>query len=203
MIKLFVMLVICGTVPLAANCKSPNAQPSSQSAAQAAKESSPQTATPNPCKGFDPLTDPDNLELRKKHTITIEGYPKDYTLKEALDHFNERARCHPIGKTQPPLTETELLTAVLSIPGSDPEPYDVEKTYLRDVFEKKILPKGSLINVTTGFQHVGHYFVHYWRITLRFDLDIYPDTPSIPGKPDPRHWFLIRLQHVSYEPDIK
>jgi hypothetical protein len=64
------MLVICGTVPLAANCKSPNAQPSSQSAAQAAKESSPQTATPNPCKGFDPLTDPDNLELRSQSRDT-------------------------------------------------------------------------------------------------------------------------------------
>jgi hypothetical protein len=199
--KLFAMLAIYGVAVLISSCKRPEQRTSGQLLAQAVKGATTQIATPKPCRRFNPDTDADNSDMKKEYLITVEGYPRDYTLKEAVDHFNEVARCIPVGKTQPPLTEMEILTAVLSIPGSDPEPYEIERKYLKEVFEKKILPKGSLLQATTGFQNVGKYTVHYWQISLRFDLHLYPDAPSMPGKPDPRNWFLIRLQYVSFEMD--
>lgn len=196
--RTFRPLAVCFFILLIGNCRSSSYLLSERSTAQSAQKADQGNPAPAPCEFFDPLRDPNNERLKRKYLIQIEGYSKEITVREAIEQFNERARCHNVGKTQPPMTETEFLTAVLDIPGEDAKPSAIEKEYLHQVFEKRTLPKGSLIDFSSGLSS-PKYDITYWKIYLRFDLHTHPRVPDDLVDPKSvRHDFTIRRQYISY-----
>src|SRR5262249_21941590 len=85
---------------------------------------------------------------------------KGRTLAEAVEEFNRRAQNNPTGKTQPPLTEDEVVAAIRGRPGR-PAPDDVHKAY-RAIADNKTLPAGA----TLSFIPCSALFRSVWWVDL-------------------------------------
>src|SRR5215813_2052828 len=169
-----------------------------QAKAQPAKMVKQGNQISDPCAAYDPLRDPNNEVLKRKYLIRLEGYPKEITVREAIKQFNISAGCHHMGKTQPPLTEAEFLTAVRDIPQEYPRPSAIEEKYLEQASEMGILPEGSLIDFSWGIDEKPGYDMTYWKIHLLFDLHTHPLVPEDLIDPKSvRHAFTIRRQYIS------
>jgi hypothetical protein len=196
--KTYFPLAGCLFILLISNCGLGSNLSSEQAPDRPAKTVKQKNHTPDPCAVYNPLRDPNNEELKRKYLVSMKGYPKEVTVREAIGLFNERASCHHIGKSQPPLTEEEFLTAVRDIPREEPRPSAIEVGYLQKVSEKGILPKGSLIDFGWGIDEKPGYDITYWKIYLRFDLHTHPRVPDDLIDPKSvRHDFTIRRQYIS------
>lgn len=196
--KIFFLICI-----LMAGCKSDDYYLTGQAKTISDKRIEQDLSMVNPCARFDPLNDPNNKQLKQKWLMEQQGYPTEILLQEAIDNFNQRLRCHYIEFPQPPLTENELLTAILDMPNEAPDMLDLERAYLKNAFEKRVLPKGALIDFTWGFNEKNRYQVEYLKIFLRFDLHTHPRTPQVHSNNQKNHLtrteFIVRTQYISYK----
>jgi len=154
--------------------------------------------TPN-CKKYDPLNhkDEDYREyLRSQH-----GYPSDISLTEAVNQFNQESQCSEMGKAQPGLTEAEVLASIRDALISQKKSLSpIILDSFEQVSKKQVMPKGSLIDVDTGYRS-QRYHLRYWHIYIFVGLDKYPKYPHADDKATPNNNYLIRKRFISSEPN--
>lgn len=88
----------------------------------------------------------------KRQERETRGYPADLPLAEAIRVFNEEKQCNPTLAPYPPLTEDELVAAIVAGPGYgvSGEPWLKQKDVLFKIAKDKVIPKGSLLVATSG-----------------------------------------------------
>lgn len=108
----------------------------------------------------------------------INGYPTEISLEEGLRIFNEEEKCVEFRGTLPPLTEAEVIAAIVAGPTYGIEKvWQIQKRALWDIVIRKKLPRGSLLTAESGgcvFDSrlgKGQVCVKGQRIYLFLDLD--------------------------------
>lgn len=88
----------------------------------------------------------------KRQEREMRGYPADVPLAEAIRFFNEEKQCSPLLAPYPPLTEDELVAAIVAGPayGAWGEPWIAQKDTLFKIAKDKVMPKGSLLVADGG-----------------------------------------------------
>jgi hypothetical protein len=91
-------------------------------------------------------------KIKERQDRQMQGYPSEISLSEAIRIFNEEKQCASSLATYPPLSEDELIAAIVA--GSDyGKPADVwraQKEALWKIAKQKVMPKGSLLITTIG-----------------------------------------------------
>ncbi|MHC4168207.1 MAG: hypothetical protein ACYSWQ_14720 [Planctomycetota bacterium] len=112
---------------------------------------------------------------------------KSNSLEVAVEGFNAEARTHPVGKSQLPLTEAEVIAAIRGwIPKTTPGVTDDVYNRFQDIAESRVLPEGAHLShcsAWTGYR--GFHFTVWW-----IDLNI--KTSETAG-----YTFRIRDQKIS------
>jgi hypothetical protein len=128
----------------------------------------------------------------------INGYPARMSLKDAVALFNSEERCVPFRGTLPPLTEEEVVAAIVAGPtyGSEPT-WRMQKDLLWAIAVRQELPAGSLLVAESGAcaynTELGKdVCVEGQRIYLMLGLDKNPRAGS-PLKPE--QVFLLRANY--------
>ncbi|NOT61210.1 MAG: hypothetical protein HOP19_13405 [Acidobacteria bacterium] len=80
------------------------------------------------------------------------GYQAEIPLNEAIRKFNEEKGCNQQLSSYLPLTEDEVIAAIVAGPGYGAwgETWRLQKDTLWKIATKKIMPKGSLMVATSG-----------------------------------------------------
>jgi len=119
----------------------------------------------------------------------------DVSVAEAVKEFNQRAQQDPVGKTQPPLTEDELVAAIRGwIPDEHPGCGPFLASF-KKVAATGVLPVGIYLNFVPGWKGYNGYDYCVWWIDL-----------FVPGTPEQQaqhHWgynFRLRAQMISSRP---
>jgi hypothetical protein len=96
-------------------------------------------------------TIPYEVILRREER-ELRGYPMDIPLSEAISVFNEEKQCNATLAQYPPLTENEVIAAIVAGPGYGPwgEVWRAQKDILWRIAKDKLMPKGSLLVATGG-----------------------------------------------------
>lgn len=120
----------------------------------------------------------------------INGYPTEISLEEGLRIFNAEEKCVEFRGTLPPLTEAEVIAAIVAGPTYGiGKVWQIQKKALWDIVIRKKLPRGSLLTAENGgcvFDSrlgKGQVCVKGQRIYLFLDLD-QPRRASNPLKPE-------------------
>lgn len=132
-----------------------------------------------------------------QYLLRTRGYPKATSLTEAVAEFNARAQRNQIGKTQPPLTEGEVLAAMRDwSPDADPiEPSMFAE--LQRAAKSGMMPKGAYLNFNSGTLSRNGYDIDVWNIYLSVGLDkYYGDLVGVPS-----YSVLIRRQYIDSRPE--
>lgn len=130
------------------------------------------------------------------------GYPEGITLKESVRIFNEEENCFPYTATLLPLTEEEVIAAIISGPdyGNEGDLWLAQKGDLFKVVSQKIMPKGSLFDsngsVRLPDSPLGKAVGKGRRIYLFLGLD---KNPRQSNKLGPEQTFLIRKTFFSVD----
>jgi hypothetical protein len=133
------------------------------------------------------------------------GYPAETPLSEAVRIFNEETKCKPAYATYPPLTEDELIAAIVAGPdyGKQGAVWVAQKDALWQIATKRMMPKGSLLVVESGGREQasplrpnGTIQATGIRITLLLDLDKASD-PMTPPKAE--QTLVIRKSYSKIE----
>jgi hypothetical protein len=111
----------------------------------------------------------------------IYGYPAETSLAEALRDFNSEEKCVEFRGTLAPLTEAEVVAAIVAGPtyGRE-EVWQSQKKSLWNIALRKKLPRGSLFTAESGAcaydspLDKGTLCVKGQRIYLFLNLDQYP-----------------------------
>jgi hypothetical protein len=130
------------------------------------------------------------------YLLWTRGYPKATPLAQAVEDFNQRLQRTQVGKTQPPLTEEEVLAAIRDMRRGEDEipPYLFERLQL--AAKGLMLPKGSYFSFLTGTVSFRGYDIDALNIYLQLGLDKYH--ADLVGVPSFSH--LIRRQYISSRP---
>ena len=90
--------------------------------------------------------------ISKREDREMHGYPTEIALSEAIRIFNEEKQCDSTLAPYAPLTEDELVAAVVAGPGYGiwGEVWRAQKDVLWKIAKNKVMPKGSLIVATGG-----------------------------------------------------
>ena len=85
-------------------------------------------------------------------------------LKAAVETFNQEAAADEIGKTQPPLTEDEVVAAIRGwIPEHTPGVRDDQYARFQEIAESRKLPEGSELTFCPGWTgYRGFQFTVWW-----------------------------------------
>ena len=83
-------------------------------------------------------------KLMRRQNLMMYGYENEITLAEAVQLFNRELSCSPIFKEYPPLTEEEVIAAIIGRSNRNNSPDLLEDKFELIVREKK-LPKASLL----------------------------------------------------------
>lgn len=140
------------------------------------------------------------------------GYPEDTSVDKAVKIFNDEAFCGGPDKKRSFLSKDELLSAVADeilqgvqgpVTPSKRINFPERTKTLKEVWLKKVLPKGSLIVGMKGYStfdednpESGSYEVDCWNIYLYLNLDKNPDETFM----EPEQICLIRKQCFSVKP---
>ncbi len=109
------------------------------------------------------------------------------SLKAAVEDFNQKARTHPIGKSQPPLTEDEVIAAIRGwIPEDTPRVTDDIYDKFQEIAESRELAKGADLSFRPGWTGYRGYSFKVWWIYL-----------SIKTGKNTGYTFRIRDQKIS------
>jgi hypothetical protein len=87
----------------------------------------------------------------KRTEREIRGYPADTTLSDALRVFNDEADCLSFRGNLPPLTEDEIIAAIVAGPvyGRE-ETWLSQKDVLWKIASQRMMPKGTLLTAESG-----------------------------------------------------
>jgi hypothetical protein len=119
-------------------------------------------------------------EIKKRQDMETHGYPTEIPLGEAIRIFNEEKQCSELYAQYPPLTEDEMIAAIVGGPdyGKQGEVWLAQKDALWKIASDKMMPKGSLLVVESGgraqespLSPVGTVVAKGIRITLLLGLD--------------------------------
>lgn len=110
-------------------------------------------------------------------------------LSEAITYFNNIYRHHPIGENQPLLTEHEVLAAIWRTKWKrDDSPVTIEEfAEFQRILDTRILPRGSKIEVLTGFQLNAMQESKAWSVRI-----VMPRST----KPGHTYAYSIRQRHI-------
>ena len=127
--------------------------------------------------------------IAKRQDREMHGYPTETPLSEAIKIFNEETRCNPSLAPYPPLTEDELIAAIVAGPGYGAwgEVWNAQKIILYKIAKDKVMPKGSLLVASGGPNILGS--------PLRPDGDIKAKGISIA--------IFLGLENHEYGQDLK
>ena len=130
------------------------------------------------------------------YLLRTRGYPREVSLAQAVEEFNQRARENRIGQTQPQLTVDEVIAAIRDWNVKD-EPINI-KVYaiFQNIAQTAMMPKGSYLFFSTGTGAYRGYDIDAWHIYIRVGLDKYPD--DLVGVP--AYSRLIRTQYITSRP---
>ncbi|MFN3650114.1 MAG: hypothetical protein ACK47B_11095 [Armatimonadota bacterium] len=132
-------------------------------------------------------------------------------LGEAVEAFNRRAAADPVGRTQPPLTEDEVVAAIRGWMRERVEVTDNVFARFQRVAETGRLPEGAEFRFITGWGGFRGFDFEVWWVDLVLrtgpdkvfayrirdqKLRSRPSPP--PAEPDPR--FPIRLPRAVLKP---
>ena len=103
--------------------------------------------------------------------IGDERHNENRPLADAVAEFNEKAKSKQVGQYQPPLTEDEVVAALLSIDrklwrSMDDKIYEV----IEEIARKRELPKTARLDSLSRFKTNGYDFVT-WQVILEVILD--------------------------------
>ena len=109
------------------------------------------------------------------------------SLKTAVENFNQKALRHSIGKTQPPLTEDEVVAAIRGwIPEHTPGVTDDVYDRFQEIAESRVLPYGAELSFCPSWRgYRGFRFEVSW-------IDLFIKTGEKAG-----YKFRIRDQKIS------
>lgn len=112
---------------------------------------------------------------------------KSNSLKLAVDRFNAEARTHPVGKSQLPLTEDEVIAAIRGwIPEKTPGVTDDVYNRFQGIAESRVLPEGARLSHCSSWRgYRGFHFKVWW-------IDLSIKTSETGG-----YTFRIRDQKIS------
>lgn len=119
-------------------------------------------------------------EIKKRQDMEIYGYPAEIPLGEAIRMFNEQKQCSTLFAHYPPLTEDELIAAIVAGPdyGKQGEIWLAQKDVLWRIASEKMMPKGAFLVVESGgrvqdspLNPSGTVVARGIRITLVLGLD--------------------------------
>jgi hypothetical protein len=90
--------------------------------------------------------------ISKREDREMYGYPTEIPLSEAIKVFNEEKQCVSTLAPYPPLTEDELIAAIVAGPGYGTwgEVWQVQQEALWKIATRKVMPKGSLLVAASG-----------------------------------------------------
>lgn len=89
------------------------------------------------------------------------------SLKAAVEDFNQKTHTHPIGKSQPPLTEEEVIAAIRGwIPENTPGVNDDIFGKFQEIAESRVLPMGADLSFCPGWTGYRGYSFEVWWIDL-------------------------------------
>jgi hypothetical protein len=90
--------------------------------------------------------------IMKRQDRKMRGYSEDIPLSEAIRIFNEEKQCVDALASYPPLTEDELIAAIVAGPDNilTGDALRFQKDILWKIATRKIMPKGSLLVANTG-----------------------------------------------------
>lgn len=132
-------------------------------------------------------------EGNKHYKLRMNGYSTEIPIAQAVEDFNQLAKCHRLGKTQPPLTVEEILAAIRDTHPSEKKLRSwVYNTY-QDIGKTEKLPKGTFIDFGMGSETLGGYIIEKWSIILYVGLNKY--TRELKG--NPFFELYIRNQYIS------
>ena len=90
--------------------------------------------------------------LEKRNNREMYGYPTEIPLTEAIRIFNEETQCKALYKDYPPLTEEELIAAIVAGAdyGKQGKIWLAQRDALWKIAARKVMPKGALLVVDSG-----------------------------------------------------
>ena len=90
--------------------------------------------------------------LEKRTNRETYGYPTEIPLSEAIRIFNEETQCKALYKDYPPLTEDELIAAIVAGAdyGKQGKIWLAQRDALWKIAARKVMPKGALLVVESG-----------------------------------------------------
>ncbi len=90
--------------------------------------------------------------IEKRQNREMYGYPTEIPLREAIRIFNEETQCKAPYKGYPPLTEDELIAAIVAGPdyGKEGDVWVAQRDALWKIASQKMMPKGALLVVESG-----------------------------------------------------
>jgi hypothetical protein len=119
-------------------------------------------------------------EIKRRQDREMYGYPTEIPLGEAVKIFNEEKQCSGLLAPYPPLTEDELIAAIVGGPdyGKQGGVWLAQKDALWKIASQRVLPKGSLLVAESGYRvqesplrPLGTIAAKGIRITLLLNLD--------------------------------
>lgn len=90
--------------------------------------------------------------LEERNNRELYGYPTEIPLSEAIRIFNEETQCKALYKEYPPLTEDELIAAIVAGAdyGKQGETWLAQRDALWKISARRVMPKGALLVVESG-----------------------------------------------------
>ena len=103
-------------------------------------------------EGLDSATDVMIKKLGERQEVEVYGYAADTPLSEAVKFFNEELQCSPLYKAYPPLTEDEVIAAIVADVNDNNRgtTFLAEKDALWRIATQKIIPKGSILKFASS-----------------------------------------------------
>lgn len=117
----------------------------------------PDKKVDNPCwfrsrAGLESASDDMIKKLRERQIVETYGYATDTPLSEAVKIFNEELQCSPLYREYPPLTEDEVIAAIVASVNDNNRgtTFLAERDILWKIATQKMLPKGSILRFASS-----------------------------------------------------
>lgn len=103
-------------------------------------------------EGLESASDDMIKKLRERQDIEVYGYTTDIPLSDAVKIFNEELQCSPLYREYPPLTEDEIIAAIVADVNENNRgtTFLAERDALWKIVTQKMLPKGSILKFASS-----------------------------------------------------
>lgn len=139
---------------------------------------------------------PENRESAAEYRLRTRGYLSEVPLSQAVDECNHRIQATTVGKTQPALTDEEVVAAIRDWKHDEAHISPQMYKLFQSIAQTGTMPKGSYFFFTTGTVSYNGYDIDALHIYLRVGLDKYPE--DVKGVPVYER--QIRMQYISSRP---